>query len=216
MAIVAVFTARGFLHPGPLDSSVGAMDPALSNALLADRTATLTEATLVGSTSADAFVKIPAIVVFGGLFLWRWKRWREAALFTGALVLETLSFVAVAFIVDRDRPGIDKLDTVPPTGSFPSGHTAAAVAFYGALAIVIFWHNRNAIVRLLAFAVAVVLPPIVAYSRMYRGMHALSDVVAGAVLGLASLLVVYVIVETAAHRGPGFVRRVHRHPIDTL
>ena len=90
-------------------------------------------------------------------------------------------FVTASFVVDRGRPPISQLDSIPPTSSYPSGHTAAAVAFYGAIAIIVFWHTRNRVARGVAFAAAILLPLIVGGSRMYRGMHHLSDVVVGAI-----------------------------------
>ena len=108
-------------------------------------------------------------------------------------------------MVDRPRPPIPHLDKIPPTGAFPSGHSAAAVAFYGALAIIVCWHTRNRLVRTIAITVAVVLPFIVGASRMYRGMHRLSDVVVGLVVGLVSLWVTWLVVRNgpAARIEPG-------------
>ena len=104
-------------------------------------------------------------------------------------------FITSSLVVDRSRPPVSQLDSVPLTSSYPSGHTAAAVAFYGAIAIIVFWHTRNRIARGLALTAAILLPPIVGVSRMYRGMHHLSDVIVGAIVGLASLGVVYAVVR---------------------
>ena len=79
----------------------------------------------------------PPPCILCGLFLWRWRRWTEAALLAGALVLEASIFMLSSFVVDRPRPPIAHLDPIPPTGAFPSGHSAAAVAFYGAIAIIV-------------------------------------------------------------------------------
>ena len=99
------------------------------------------------------------------MFLWRWRRWTEAALLAGALVLEVGIFTLSSFVVDRPRPPIPHLDPIPPTGAFPSGHSAAAVAFYGAIAIIVCWHTRNRIGRTLAIAAAFVVPLAVAPGR---------------------------------------------------
>jgi undecaprenyl-diphosphatase len=147
---------------------------------------------------ADAYVKIPATIVLSVFFLWRWRRWTEPALLIGALVLEVAVFLTSSVVVDRARPPISRLDPVPPTGSFPSGHAAAAVAFYGAIAIVVFWHTRSRVGRTVAVAAAVLIPLAVAASRMYRGMHNLSDVVVGLLVGILSLAVTWLVVR----RGP--------------
>ncbi|HVF70790.1 MAG TPA: phosphatase PAP2 family protein [Chthoniobacterales bacterium] len=58
--------------------------------------------------------------------------------------------------------------------AFPSGHTAASTAFFAALAFA----SRRAGAGLL------VVPVLIAFSRMYVGAHHLSDVVAAAVIGV--------------------------------
>jgi len=97
-------------------------------------------------------------------------------------------FLVVTLLVDRKRPPVGHLDAAPPTSSFPSGHTAAAVALYGALAVLASQRARSALVRGLFIALAVVVPLVVAASRMYRGMHYFSDVLGGLALGWLWLL----------------------------
>ena len=153
------------------------------------------DATWVGSGLADTFVKVPAAAVLSAFFVWRWRRWNEAALLVGALALEAAVFVTASVVVDRARPPIPQLDSIPPTSSYPSGHTAAAVAFYGAIVVVTFWHTRRRVVRWIAVMSMAVLVLVVGASRMYRGMHHLSDVAIGVLLGAAALWVVYLVVE---------------------
>jgi len=154
--------------------------------------------TWCGIMIADTYVKVPATVILSVFFLWRWRRWTEPALLIGALLLEVSVFITSSVIVDRARPPISRLDPVPPTGSFPSGHAAAAVAFYGAIAIIVFWHTRHRLARVVAVVVAVVVPLVVAASRMYRGMHNLTDVVVGLLIGAVSLWLTWLVVR----RGP--------------
>jgi undecaprenyl-diphosphatase len=174
------------------------------------RTDTWDAVTWCGSMIADAYVKIPATILLGAWFVWRWRRWTEAALLVGSLVLEVAVFTTASVVIDRPRPPIAHLDPVPPTGAFPSGHSAAAVAFYGTIAIVVWWHSRNRFGRAVAIAAAFVVPLVVATSRMYRGMHSLSDVVVGLVIGAVSLWITWFVVR----RGPA--SRLHpRDPATT-
>ncbi|HEX5587618.1 MAG TPA: phosphatase PAP2 family protein [Acidimicrobiia bacterium] len=159
------------------------------------RTDTWNSITWAGSMIADTYVKVPATLILCGFFLWRWRRWTEPALLLGALALEVGVFVTSSIVVDRARPSIHQLDPVPPTGAFPSGHSAAAVAFYGAIAIVVCWHTRRHLARAVAIAAAVVMPIVVGTSRMYRGMHSFTDVVVGLVIGILSLWVTWLVVR---------------------
>jgi membrane-associated phospholipid phosphatase len=110
------------------------------------------------------------------------------------LVLEASVLITVTSIVKRPRPHVEQLDGSPLSSSFPSGHVAAAVC-YAAVAIVVFWHTRRVWARVLAVAGAIVVPLIVGWARAYRGMHYVSDVVAGIVLGVVTLAVSWWLLE---------------------
>ena len=71
--------------------------------------------------------------------------------------------------------------------SYPSGHTAASIAVYWGLALLLTSRIRNRGARIAIWAVAALIPVFVAFSRMYRGMHHPIDVAGGALLGIAAL-----------------------------
>jgi undecaprenyl-diphosphatase len=119
-----------------------------------------------------------------------WRRWREPAMVGAAVLGEVLMFLAINTPVERPRPPVPHLDVAPPTSSFPSGHTAAAVALYGAWAVLANERARSALVRGLFVALAVLVPLAVGLSRIYRGMHYTSDVIGGVILGATWLFLV--------------------------
>jgi membrane-associated phospholipid phosphatase len=101
-----------------------------------------------------------------------------------------LVFYSVTATVHRPRPPVIRLDAAPPTSSFPSGHTAAAVALYGCIAILVLWiYGRRPATRVAAIVLCCV-PVVVGVSRVYRGMHYPTDVLAGALVGGLWLLLV--------------------------
>ena len=103
----------------------------------AHRTPTLNDVTLALTWLAETPVAVGlAIVLFFGLRLTT-HRWRESLVIVTALVGELLVFLATTALIDRPRPPVHRLDHAPPTSSFPSGHTGAAVALYGGLAVVL-------------------------------------------------------------------------------
>jgi membrane-associated phospholipid phosphatase len=126
------------------------------------------------------------------------RLWREIGLIAVALCVEVSVFLTTALIVNRPRPTVPRLDRSPPTSSFPSGHTAAAIALWISLAIVISMHVRNAFVRAVVWIVALGLPVFVGLSRMYRGMHHPTDVAASILLGAGALVTALLAVRAAS------------------
>jgi undecaprenyl-diphosphatase len=118
-----------------------------------------------------------------------WRRWREPAMLVIALAGQLVVFLSVTAAVHRPRPPVPRLDVAPPTSSYPSGHTAAAVVLYGALAVVTAERFHGHAVHAIMRVVAVLVPSLVAASRLYRGMHYPTDVRGGAALGVVWLLI---------------------------
>jgi len=122
-------------------------------------------------------------------------------LLTVALVGELVLFLNAAILVGRPRPAVPHLDAaLPPTSSFPSGHTGAAIALFGGVAAIVLCTVR-AWWRWLVVATAAVLVIAVALARMYRGAHYLTDALGAVVLAVPWLLVTLWAVHLAAPPG---------------
>jgi membrane-associated phospholipid phosphatase len=188
-ALLAVMTCLGeldihILWHGP----VGAEDRMLDSTLARDRTGLLDRITAACTACAATMPVIAAgIVVVVAAWL-AFRRWREPLFVAAALLGEVGIFVATTLLVHRPRPAVAHLDAAPPTSSFPSGHTAAATVLYGGVAVLVMTYGARRWWRRIAVTLAILMPVLVAASRLYRGMHYLTDVIAGAVLGGAWLL----------------------------
>lgn len=87
----------------------------------------------------------------------------------------------IKVLVDRARPTVSVL-TGFSGQSFPSGHSAAAAACYGTVALLLTlrWSPKH---RAAAYGLAVAVAVAVACSRVLLGVHWVSDVVAGLAIG---------------------------------
>jgi membrane-associated phospholipid phosphatase len=117
------------------------------------------------------------------------RRWgRQAFLLVGGLAVELSVFLAANKIVARPRPAVSHLGGTPSTYSFPSGHTAATIVLWGGIAVVVMVATNRRWPGIVMWALAVLLTVAVGLSRVYRGEHYPTDVMAGAVLGIGSLV----------------------------
>jgi membrane-associated phospholipid phosphatase len=137
---------------------------------------------------------VPQTIANGAIWcgvIWLWTRDRRSAVApAAALAVETACFVASAALVGRPRPaGVWRPEQPHVTSSFPSGHTAAAFALHGALADLLDRRGARGS-KLLGPLLRYGIPGAIAFSRVYRGQHHISDTVAGAMLGRWSAAVV--------------------------
>ena len=112
---------------------------------------------------------------------------RQVTVLAVGLVLELSVFLSTTYVVHRPRPDVDALDSVPATASFPSGHMAASVVLYGGLALIGSSLVSVRSVRRWLLVAAGLMALGVGFSRVYRGLHHPSDIVAGGAFGLACL-----------------------------
>jgi membrane-associated phospholipid phosphatase len=188
VVLVLVLTGIGWVLSHVLQhDAVGRADAGVSRWFARERTGDLDEVTAV-TTEIGGTLTITVLAVLSvAVAAFVWRRWREPMLVAVAVAGEVAIFLAVTLLVDRQRPPVKHLDEAPPTSSFPSGHTAATIALWGALAVLASERARSALVRGIVLALAFGLPLLVASSRLYRGMHFLTDVLAGALLGVVWL-----------------------------
>ncbi|MGI5380067.1 phosphatase PAP2 family protein [Streptomyces sp. CA-251387] len=120
-----------------------------------------------------------AATVMAGMGGWRGRKAAAAGL-TALVVAQLASNGVCKQLTHRSRPPKewvphDEVDDRPDSSSFPSGHTAAAVAFTAAVAP--SWPAAGALCAVPATMIAV--------ERVQSGAHYPSDVATGAAIGLA-------------------------------
>jgi membrane-associated phospholipid phosphatase len=118
-------------------------------------------------------------------------RYRWEALFLCLTLLSSVLNFGLKLLINRPRPTDDLVRIVVKAqhNSFPSGHTVFYVTFFGFLIFLMYRLRQFPLtVRWGVGGVSLVLILAVPFSRVYLGAHWFSDVVAGFVLGLISLI----------------------------
>ncbi len=175
---------------------VAGEDESLVHFLAVHRSGGLTDASLVGSIMAGGVV-LPIVVGVAALIAAAVKHWRLAGFLLFALAVESASYRMTTLLIHRQRPEVDRLEGLPVNASYPSGHTAASIAVYCGLALLLTSRVRHRGAQVAIWIVAVSIPVFVAFSRMYRGMHHPTDVGGGVVIGIAALCALVLVTRAA-------------------
>jgi undecaprenyl-diphosphatase len=216
----------GALFAGLLDGvlegdGLAGVDRPFTRAVVAHRAVALTRVFTVLTDIGGAAVLAPLTAALAALLGWRTRSWRPVLLAVIAVGgIQALVF-SLKYLVGRPRPAAD-LAVQPALGfSFPSGHSTSSVVAFGALAWLTMAVVKRTFLRAVVWAVAALLMAGIGASRIYLGVHYLTDVLGGWALGLGWLSVVLVsfsfaagfrdrrssreglAADVAAHRGSG-------------
>ncbi len=199
---LGVLVTRVILHIG----GTGAWDEHVNAWLAAHRTPFRTHVSLIGSMIAGGVV-LPIVAGVTAVVCAAFRKWRVAAFVVFVLGVESASYRLTTLVVHRHRPRVVRLEHLPVDASYPSGHTAASIAVYCGLALLVSSLVHNRAVRAAAWSVALVLVALDVYSRLYRGMHHPIDVGGGVVVGVAAVCLLVLVCRAsgaaAGRRGEG-------------
>jgi undecaprenyl-diphosphatase len=132
---------------------LGRTDESAVKSLVAERTPFLTDASEVGSTVGGAPL-LPILVGAIALVCAMLRKWRIAAFAVFVLVVESATYRVTSLAAPRDRPHVHRLEDLPADASYPSGHTAAAIAVYVGLVLLLTSRFPTRALRICAWAVA--------------------------------------------------------------
>ena len=101
------------------------------------------------------------------------------------LITSYITNMTFKLIINRNRP-LTWIVTPPLDPSFPSGHTICSVVFYGII-IYLLKNIKNNNLRLTLRILLTILIILIGISRLYLGVHFLSDVLTAYLLGILIL-----------------------------
>ena len=139
-------------------------------------------------------VVVPLLAVF--VLVFYLKGWRlSATLLLVSTAGGSLLTAVLKAVFGRARPELFDSGYTASFYSFPSGHAAVAVGFYGALTLILAY-RLSGLARWTVVACGVLLVLLIGFSRLYLGVHYPTDVLAGflaAPLWVIFVGVVYVV-----------------------
>jgi membrane-associated phospholipid phosphatase len=168
--------------------TMSTLDPFLGNWLLSKTTPTGSQVfsliTFLGSS-----LGISGGTAIIGLWLIKRKRWNQLVLLFMSVGGASLLNLALKNAFQRARPDYYRPFIDAAGFSFPSGHTMISTAFFGIIAYLVFITFRDQKFRNPVIIGCFVLSALIGFSRLYLGVHYLTDVLAGWAGGLAWLIV---------------------------
>jgi len=122
------------------------------------------------------------LVLIALYFVWK-GRWALAIWLVGVTVAENLIAPLTKHLLSRPRPDWLRPITVEHSASYPSGHAAMAGTFTAATILLVLATVSPGWRRRLILAFAVLVGFVISMDRIFLGVHYLSDVVGGVLLG---------------------------------
>lgn len=132
----------------------------------------------------------PVIVVIalaGTVALGVWRRWPELILWIGAIGGGSVLTIVLKALIRRPRPMLANPIDLEASWSFPSGQALMAVITYGLLAYLLIVRLRQWRWQVALALASLFLVVLIGFSRLYLGVHYLSDVLAGYAAGMCWL-----------------------------
>ena len=145
------------------------------------------------------------VVIIAALGLWRWRRRRLTAALPALALAGAAAWTSlIKVLVGRPRPPVSDWLATAHGWAFPSQHAAQALATWGMLAFTLMV-GRSLTTRTLLLAGAGLIALVVGLTRLYLGVHWMTDVLGGwALAGVwdCLLIIPYLLTQRVATARP--------------
>ncbi len=180
--IIICLVITGFILESVYEKEILEFDK-LAFSLFKIRTPLLTKIFLIITNLGS-----PYVLILLTLLSFLLKNKKLSFIITANLGLITIINQVLKFIVKRPRPS--DLFLIVETGySFPSGHSMVSLSFYGLLIYFIYKYFKNKNLKIFLITLFSLIIVLIGVSRVYLGVHFVSDVISGFLLSLSYLII---------------------------
>ena len=129
-------------------------------------------------------------------------KWKKIIypLATAACIINLLIYKLFKALVQRPRPDRSFWLVLENGFSFPSGHSMNGMFCYGMMMYLAYRNIENARLRTGILILIGLLIPLIAFSRVYLGVHYPTDVIGGALRGFSLLMIATILLDEFLYR----------------
>ena len=177
-----------------LSGKTEAFDAAAGSAVMSLRNAVRTPIylTVTQMGSWKVIVSIGALILLANFF--RWKK-KDVPIAVAACFLDLGLYSAIKPVVQRIRPPREFWLLIEHGFSFPSGHTMNSMFCYGMMIYLIIRNSHSRPLTIVMTGVLSLLIVFIGFSRIFCGVHYVTDMLGGACLGFSMLMLATVAID---------------------
>ncbi|GAB2645448.1 phosphatase PAP2 family protein [Prescottella soli] len=156
-------------------------DGPVTSWFVAHRTSTLDGVAVAVTNLGSPAATVALAVAVAGLLAWRARSPIPAVVLIGTVGAASAASTVLKVLIGRDRPSAAVQTIVETDHSFPSGHVTGTATLLAMIVVIAAAGCSRRVRAVLAVVVALVVV-LVAATRVYLGVHWLTDVIGGALL----------------------------------